>query len=137
MAALELEVVTPERRVLMETVDEVILPGDQGYLGVLPGHAPLLTSLDTGLVAYKKEGKFSFLAASGGFVEIAQNRVSILADTAELAEEIDGDRAQRSKEKAEAEMGSAEGDALDRARVRLQRAVARLDVIDKIGGQPF
>ena len=137
MATLELEVVTPERRVLLETVDEVILPGEEGYLGVLPGHAPLLTSLETGIVAYKQGGQFHYLAASGGFVEIAKNRVNILAETSERAEEIDSDRAQRSKDHAEKAMDSATGDELEELRIRLIRAVAHLDVKSKIGKSPF
>ncbi len=137
MSKLELEVVTPERQVLLETVDEVILLGVQGYLGVLPNHAPLLTALETGIIAYKQGGQFHYLAASGGFVEIARNRVNILAETSERAEEIDVERAQRSKERAEQLMGSAKGDELDELQVRVTRAVARLDVKSKIGKTPF
>ena len=98
---IDLEVVTPERLVLSETVDEVILPGGDGYLGVLPGHAPLLTSLMAGEVSYRVGDRTRYLAVSGGFAEVLRNKVTVLAETCERAEEIDLDRAKRARERAE------------------------------------
>jgi F-type H+-transporting ATPase subunit epsilon len=98
---IALEIVTPERLVFAEQVDEVVLPGTEGYLGVLPGHAPLLTRLDTGRIEYKKSGKTGYLAVSGGFVEVLRDRVIVLAEICERAEEIDLDRAREEKRRAE------------------------------------
>jgi len=128
---LDLEITTPERRVIAETVDEVVLPGTQGYLGVLPGHAPLLTGLNAGEVAYRVGGKERYIAVSTGFAEILGNRVSILADTAERAEEIDLERARRSLDRAQKEL-AAHDDVLA-AQARLMRALARIQVRERIG----
>ena len=126
---IELEVTTPERRVMSETVDEVILPGIEGYLGVLPGHAPLLTRLNPGEVAYRVGGTEHHICVSTGFVEVLRNRVSILADTAEKAAEIDVERARRSKESAENVLSGRGGDDdFPAAEARLKRAVARIKV---------
>src|SRR5438093_12730734 len=94
---LKLEIVTPERKILCETVDEVVLPGREGYLGVLPGHAPLLTSLKIGQVEYRKGKQPFYLSLAWGFAEILPERVTILAEIAEPAEEIDVERAQAKK----------------------------------------
>jgi len=128
---LDLEITTPERRVIAETVDEVVLPGTQGYLGVLPGHAPLLTGLNAGEVAYRAGGKEHFVAVSAGFAEILANRVSILADTAERAEEIDLERARRSLDRAQKAL-AAHDDVLA-AQARLLRALARIQVRERVG----
>lgn len=98
---IALEIVTPERLVFSEKVDEVILPGTEGYLGVLPGHAPLLTRLDTGRITYRKGGATGYLAVSGGFAEVLRDGVSVLAEFCERAEEIDVDRALEEKRRAE------------------------------------
>ncbi len=133
MDKLDFEIVTPERLVLSETVDEVVLPGTEGYLGVLPGHAPLLTSLIPGEVVYKAGGKERFLAVSGGFAEVLPHRVSIVAETAERAEEIDVARAERSRDVAEKSL-KGEGDDQDllEAGARLKRAVTRIQVGGRI-----
>jgi F-type H+-transporting ATPase subunit epsilon len=131
---IDLEVTTPERRVLAETVDEVILPGTDGYLGVLPGHAPLLTGLNAGAVEYRVGKRTHYIAVSAGFAEVLRNRVSILADTAERAEEIDVDRAERSKERAEKALARHDPDAdVVEAEARLRRAIARIQVRRRIG----
>jgi F-type H+-transporting ATPase subunit epsilon len=130
---LDLEITTPEKPVLSETVDEVVLPGSEGYLGVLPGHAPLLTGLRPGEVAYRVGATYRYLAVSTGFAEVLRNRVSILADTAERAEEIDLERARRSKERAEqvlVERASAAEFA--GAEARLRRALARIRAGERI-----
>ena len=131
---IDLEVTTPERRVLAETVDQVILPGTDGYLGVLPGHAPLLTGLNAGAVEYRVGKRTHYIAVSAGFAEVLRNRVSILADTAERAEEIDVERAERSKERAEKALSRQDPDMdIIEAEARLRRAIARIQVRKLIG----
>jgi len=89
---LDLEIVTPERLVLHETVDEVVLPGSEGYLGVLPGHAPLLTALAPGNITFKSGGREQTFVVGGGFVEVLRDRVSVLATTCRKPEESEPDR---------------------------------------------
>ena len=101
---IKLEIATPERLVLSEEIDEVIMPGNDGYLGVRPGHAPLLTGLDVGEISIRTGSAERFLACSGGFAEVSEDRVTILAETAELAEEIDVDRAKNAQADAEAKL---------------------------------
>jgi F-type H+-transporting ATPase subunit epsilon len=132
MDKLNFEIVSPERLVLSESVDEVILPGTEGYLGVLPGHAPLLSSLMPGEVSYRDGKRVRFLAVSGGFVEVLPDKVTILAETCERAEEIDLDRAERSKDRAEKELREAESERFRAASTRLQRAVTRIHVVGRI-----
>lgn len=128
---IELEIVTPDRRVIAETVDELILPGSQGYLGVRPGHAPLLTGLGVGEVSYAVGGRSRHLAVAGGYAEVLRDRVSILAETCERAEEIDLERAERAKQAAEADLAKAGGDTFERAALKLRRAVTRIQVHGK------
>ena len=127
---LSLEIVTPERLVLAETVDSVILPGSEGYLGVLPMHAPLLTRLGIGELTYQKGGRTVCCAISGGHAEVLRDRVRVLAETCERSEEIDVDRARRARETAEAALASRE--LSDRefrmAEARLKRALTRIQV---------
>jgi F-type H+-transporting ATPase subunit epsilon len=127
---LDLEVVTPERRVLAETVDEVVLPGAEGYFGVLPGHAPLLAALGVGEISYRVGDRKRYLVVSGGFAEVLDNRVSVLAETCERAEEIDVERATRSKRAAEGDLARKETSETEfrTAEVRLKRALARIEV---------
>jgi F-type H+-transporting ATPase subunit epsilon len=128
---LRLEFVTPERAIAHEEVDEVEIPGEAGDFGVLPGHAPLLAALRPGTMWYRvgNERKFAFVA--GGFVEVAPDRVSVLAPVAERAEEIDAQRAEAARRRAEetlAKAASASAADLERARISLLRAISRLDV---------
>ncbi len=126
---LDLEIVTPERLVVSETVDEVVLPGTEGYLGVLPGHAPLLTALAPGAISVRSGGRERHLAVSGGFLEILRGRVTVLATTCERAEEIDLERARRAREKAEALLRSEASDSeFRRAELKLKKALARIQV---------
>lgn len=126
---IALEVVTPERRVLAAEVDEVVLPSVEGYLGVLPGHAPLLAMLDVGEVSYRTGTERRYMAVTGGFAEVLRDSVSILAKTSELAEEIDVDRARRAKERAETELKKDPSDQQMRhAEVKLKRALCRIQV---------
>ncbi len=129
---LTLQIVTPERLVLSETVDEVVLPSVEGYMGVRPGHAPLLAELDVGEISYRTAAGERYLAVSGGFAEVLQGGVSILAETAELAEEIDIERAQRSRERAETLLKTRlSGQELLRAELRLEKAIGRIRVRER------
>ena len=128
---IQLEVVTPERRVVATEVDEVVLPSENGYMGVLAGHAPLLAILDVGEVSYRVGTTRKYLAVSGGFAEVLRDSVSILAKTSEPAEEIDVERAQRAREKAQAQV-SGEGSEVRHAEVKLKRALCRLQVHEKL-----
>src|SRR5437867_212179 len=101
---LTLEVVTPERKVLSETVDEVVLPGREGYLGVLPGHTPLLTSLKIGQVEYRQGAERHYVSLAWGFAEVLPERVTILAEVAERADEIDLERAKAKREEIERQL---------------------------------
>ncbi|MFQ5876745.1 MAG: F0F1 ATP synthase subunit epsilon [Acidobacteriota bacterium] len=124
---IRLEIVTPERRLVTEMVDEVVLPGGQGYLGVLPGHAPLLTSLGIGEMVFRRDGARRYLAVSGGFAEVLSDRVSVLAEVAERSEEIDRERAERSRDRALGRLrGRGERVDFGRAQASLQRALTRL-----------
>ena len=105
------------------------MPSVDGYMGVLPGHAPLLARLDTGEVSYRVGNERHYLAVTGGFAEVLRESVSILATTAEQAEEIDVERAEESKRKAEAGLKlDAPPDEFRRAEARLKRALSRIDV---------
>ena len=126
--ALQLFVVTPERRVLEAEADEVELPGALGYLGILPGHAPLITLLGTGVLTYRRSGSSVAYAVSAGLAEVSGDRVSVLADSAEGAAEIDAASAERERAKAEEEMKTAGVDTLDAIRTRFELAQARLTV---------
>lgn len=126
---LKLEIATPERLVVSETVEDVILPSVEGSMGVLPGHAPLLARLESGQVSYHHGGKPQHLAVSGGYAEVLRESVTVLADTCELAEEIDVERATRAKERAEKRLsGDLSGVDVRRAEAALKRAISRLGV---------
>jgi F-type H+-transporting ATPase subunit epsilon len=129
---IDLTIVTPERSVVREQVDELQIPGAEGYLGILPGHAPLFSELKVGEVGYRKGETWFFLSVAWGFVEVQSNLVRILAETAERAHEIDIERANRAKERAE-ERISKGGDDVDyrRALVALERALVRIQVSRK------
>jgi F-type H+-transporting ATPase subunit epsilon len=131
---IQLEIVTPERRVVNDTAEEIQIPGKTGYLGVLPGHAPLITELAVGEISYRNGGQTKRLAVAWGFAEVLGDKVTILAETAEKAEEIDVSRAQSARERAEAELRKAgpSGDA--DAQAALDRANTRLEVAGKAGG---
>ncbi len=129
---IQLDIVTPERGVVSEAVDELVLPGSEGYLGVRPGHAPLLTTLTVGAIEFRKGRDRAFLAVSWGFAEVLPDRVAILAETAEKAEEIDVERASRARERAENRLRNPDPDTdFRRAQVALQKALIRLQVAAK------
>ena len=125
--SLRLEVVTPERMLVREDVDEVVVPGEEGYLGVLPGHTPLLAALTVGELWYRKGQDRTYLAIAGGFAEVLPDRVTILAQIAERAEEIDVPRAEAARRRAEERIGRHEID-FERARLALAKALVRLQV---------
>ena len=127
---IQLEVVTPERRVLSEAVDSVTVPGMNGELGILPGHTPLISQLQTGVLSYSKGGATERLHVSGGFVEVNADRVSVLAEIAERPEEIDAARARLAREHAEKTLSAFTGteEDFEVARARLERSVVRLQL---------
>ncbi|MGB7025625.1 MAG: F0F1 ATP synthase subunit epsilon [Candidatus Acidiferrales bacterium] len=132
---IELDMVTPERFVLHETVHSVELPGKEGYMGILPGHAPLLSELGVGTLSYRKGSDVEYFAVINGFVEVLPGRVIVLADACERAEEIDVARARTALERAKSEMtkkSSADAD-WDRASLALNRALARLQAAARGG----
>ena len=133
---IELSVVTPDRQVVQETVEAVTVPGKRGYLGILPGHAPLLSELTIGELDYTRQGNKRRLAVAWGFVEVLPDRVIVLAHTAERAEEIDVERAQRAKERAEERLKKASDPEVDleRARAALEKAVTRLQITGRLRG---
>lgn len=130
--SIELIIVTPERQLLHETVVEVTLPGADGQLGILPGHAPLITELGIGELTYRsKSADSGVLAIIRGFAEVLGDRVTVLAETAERPEEIDVARAEEARKRAEQRLTTATGDPTidwDRASVALQRSLIRLQV---------
>jgi F-type H+-transporting ATPase subunit epsilon len=127
---IQLEVVTPERRVLSVPVDSVNVPGMNGELGILPGHTPLISQLQTGVLSYVQNGTMHRLHVSGGFVEVNADRVSVLAEIAERPEEIDAARARLAREHAEKTLSAFTGteEDFEIARARLERNVVRLQL---------
>ena len=127
---LHLEVITPERRVYEDDVDMVVAPASEGYVGILPHHAPLFTTLGPGEFRVKKAGVEQTLAVFGGFMDVRGDRVVVLTDAAEHAEEIDAGRAQEARDRAQQALAAGPPSAADeqRARAALQRAIVRLRV---------
>jgi F-type H+-transporting ATPase subunit epsilon len=126
---IRLEFVTPERALVHEDVDEVEIPGEDGYFGVLPGHAALLAALQPGELWYRRGNEKYYAFVAGGFAEVLPDRVAILAQVAEKAEEIDVQRAEAAKRRAEDKLARPTMDMdAERARVELLRAIVRLQV---------
>ena len=127
---LTLELATPTRLVVSAEVDEVVAPGSQGYFGVLPGHAPLLATLGIGEVTYRIGRDEHHVAVSGGFAEVRNDKVIILADSAETPADIDRTRAERARDRAEGRLSGRNQEEIDyaRAAAALARAVTRLQV---------
>jgi F-type H+-transporting ATPase subunit epsilon len=132
---IELQVVTPQRHVLQETVQSVELPGKDGYLGILPGHAPLLTELGIGILTYQKGGQPRYLTIAHGYAEVLPDRVIVLAEISERAEEVDVARTRESLEEAKARLSkAAPGDESWRhASVDLERSLVGLQAAARIG----
>ena len=133
MAKLRLEVVTAEREVLAaDDIDMVVAPGGEGELGILPRHAPLLSTLQPGVLRLKKDGEETLMAVSGGFIQVYKDRVLVLADTAERADEIEETRAEEARARAvTALQQAARGDAqqAEAARIALRRSLVRLNIV--------
>ncbi|MBP7764271.1 MAG: F0F1 ATP synthase subunit epsilon [Deltaproteobacteria bacterium] len=130
---LILEVVTPEKMVFSGKVDEVTIPGTEGEFGVLRGHEPFLTSVDIGELYYMIGGKKVYYAVNTGYAEVTGSKVTVLIETAERADAIDKDRANRAKEKATTQLSglAKEHDEYERVRLALLRAVNRISVAEK------
>ena len=128
----QLEIVTPEKLVVRDQAEEAQIPGRNGYLGVLPGHAPLITELGAGEITYKHGGQVQHFSVAWGFAEVLPDRVTVLAETVERAEEIDAARAQQSLTKAEESLKSAQTEEdYAQALARISRAQARLEVAQR------
>lgn len=134
--SIQLVVVTPERQLLSRPVTEVQLPGADGYLGILPGHAPLITELGIGELSYRTaDGESGLLAIIRGFAEVLPERVSVLAEIAERAEDIDVDRAKEALKRAQEVIAKGGQDVdWDRASASLARALVRIQVVTKHQG---
>jgi len=129
---IKLEIVTPERIVVSEEVDEVVLPGIEGEFGVLHGHIPFLTALKIGMLSYRIGDREEHLAVSWGYVEVTGDNVKVLAETAEKATEIDLSRAKTAKEAAEKLLTAGKEDVEhEEAKVRLEKALIRVQVAGK------
>ena len=130
---IKLEVVTPDKLVLSEDVDIVVATGTEGEFGVLRNHIPFLASLQEGELRYRQGGKLSYMAVSGGFAEVLPEKVTVLAEAAELARDIDIDRAKSARERAQDRLVEAKKEELDhiRAEAALRRAMVRLKVVEK------
>jgi F-type H+-transporting ATPase subunit epsilon len=126
---IRLSIVTPDRALVDEQVDEIQVPGRAGYFGVLPGHAPMFAEMQVGELSYRKASQWTSLAVAWGFAEVLPTQVRVLAETAERAHEIDVERATRAKERAEKRLKeAAAGTDYERASVALKRAVVRIQV---------
>jgi F-type H+-transporting ATPase subunit epsilon len=127
---LLLEVVTPDRLVLSTQAEVVVCPGVEGQFGVLPGHIPFLSALEIGEMYYKAGGKTEYLAVSGGFAEVTGEKVTIVAESAEVGREIDVDRAKRAQERAEKRLAAAKTENVDwaRAEAAMRRSLMRMKV---------
>ena len=140
MAKLTVEIVTAERHVLTDEADMVIAPAVEGTVGILPRHAPLLTALNPGVMVLKKDGQEEVLAVSGGFLQVSNNRVLILADTAERAEEVDEQQAAEARARAEEALREARtqpgGIQTEAARASLRTSLARLNVAQRRRRRP-
>lgn len=127
--SFQLEIVTPEKLVVRDTAEEIQIPGRNGYLGVLPGHAPLITELGAGEISYRSNGQLHRFSMAWGFAEVLPDRVTVLAETVEPAEEIDVPRAKQSLAKAEDLLKNAQSESeFALATDKIRRAEARLDV---------
>ena len=131
--SIQLEIVTPERLAYSDTVDAVVLPGSEGELGVLPHHAPLVSTLGVGELRIRKGGQEESFAIVGGFLQVRPDKVVVMAETADMASEIDLEKAQEARREAERaiESGFQEGADLAAARAQLQQALLRIRVAER------
>jgi F-type H+-transporting ATPase subunit epsilon len=132
--SFQLEIVTPEKLVVKDRAEEMQIPGKNGYLGILPGHAPLITELAVGQISYRNGSETHYLCVAWGFAEVLPDKVTILAETAERGEDLDSERAQKAKERAEKRLSSGDPEVdVERAQDALARATTRLEVAEKEG----
>lgn len=125
-----LEIVTPQKKVFSEDVRFLVAPGTEGELGILPEHAPLITSLNIGILRIQQEGKNMKVVVNGGFMEVRNSRVTVLANSAERAEDIDVTRAEAAKQRAEQRLAAKAPDIdVTRAEIALKRALSRLKAV--------
>ena len=126
---LELNIVTPERLMVADRVDQVNVPGTEGDLGILYDHSPILTAMRPGPLSYEKDGEVVAMIVSGGYLEVTDNRVTVLAETAEFAHEVDRDRAERARVEAEKTLEKTDisEDEFRETQLKLFRALARLE----------
>jgi F-type H+-transporting ATPase subunit epsilon len=131
--SLSVEIITPERVVVSDEAEMVEAKGSLGEFGIMPGHIRYLTSIEIGEIRYTKDGNTRYLATSGGFAEVFDDKVTLLVDTAEFAEEIDVDRAKRAKDRAGTNLKDVSGEEEDyrRYELALMRAIARIGVAEK------
>jgi F-type H+-transporting ATPase subunit epsilon len=126
---LTLDIVTPDRQLVHDEVDEVELPGVEGYFGVLPGHTPLLAQLAVGQLSYRRGQDRQFMAVEFGFAEVLPDRVTVIAQCAERAEEIDTERAETARKRAEGRLSTPAATIdIERARIALMKSLIRLQV---------
>ena len=128
---IRLDVVTPYGLVLSEDVDELTASGSEGEFGVLPGHVPFITTLKTGVLVSKKEGRMQYVFVSSGYAEVSFNKVVVLADSAERADDIDVERALAAKRRAEERLKQAEKIDFARTTAAIERATIRIQVAEK------
>lgn len=128
---IKLEIVTPEKKVLDESVDAVTIPTAKGEIGILPNHAPLISTLKPGILTYTVKGNTDKMAVSGGFVEVSTSKISVLADFAETAEEVNVETARADREAAEKTLGSWSGteEEFEAEKEKLEKAQARLQLV--------
>jgi len=132
--SFQLEIVTPEKLVVKDRAEEMQIPGKNGYLGILPGHAPLISELSVGHISYRNGSETHYLCVAWGFAEVLPDKVTILAETAERGEDVDCGRAQKAKERAEQRLSSGDPEVdVPRAQDALARANSRLEAAAKEG----
>jgi F-type H+-transporting ATPase subunit epsilon len=132
--SFQLEIVTPEKMLVKDRAEEMQIPGKNGYLGILPGHAPLISELAVGQISYRTGSETHYLCVAWGFAEVLPEKVTILAETAERGEDVDCTRAQKAKERAEQRLSSGDPEVdVPRAQNALARANARLEAAEKEG----
>lgn len=130
----QLEIVTPDKLVVKDQAEEMQIPGKNGYLGILPGHAPLISELAVGQISYRNGSETHYLCVAWGFAEVLPDKVTILAETAERGEEVDCDRAQKAKERAEKRLTGSDPEVdVERAQNALAKASNRLEAAAKDG----
>jgi F-type H+-transporting ATPase subunit epsilon len=132
--SFQLEIVTPDKMVVKDQAEEMQIPGKNGYLGILPGHAPLISELSVGQISYRNGSETHYLCVAWGFAEVLPDKVTILAETAERGEDVDCERAQKAKERAEQRLESGDPEVdVPRAQDALARANSRLEAAAKEG----